>query len=82
MNTALIIKRMVQAVIGETTNRDELESILEVLYEIAGELDEDLYSDEYEEEEEFEGTEFPKLKKPAAPFGIKKPPQDYINKIK
>ena len=77
MNTAKIIKRMVQAVIGETTDRDELESILEVLYEIAGELDEYLYSDEYEEEEEFEGTEFPKLKKPAAPLGIKKPPKDY-----
>ena len=77
MNTAKIIKRMVQAVIGETTDRDELESILEVLYEIAGELDEYLYSDEYEEEEEFEGTEFPKLKKPAVPFGLKKLPKDY-----
>ena len=76
MNTAKIIKRMVQAVIGETTNRDELESILEVLYEIAGELDEELYSDEYEEEE-FEGTEFPKLNKPAAPFGLKKLQKDY-----
>lgn len=76
MNTALIIKRMVQAVIGETTNRDELESILEALYEVANELDMELYSDE-DEEEEFEGTEFPKLNKPAAPFGLKKLPKDY-----
>ena len=76
MNTAQTIKTMIQAVINQTTDLDELESILEALYEVANELDMELYSDE-DEEEEFEGTEFPKLNKPAAPFGLKKLPKDY-----
>lgn len=77
MNTAQTIKTMIQAVINQTTDRDELENILDALYEITNELDTELYS-EYEELE-FEGTEFPKLKAPA-PFGLKKLPPDYMNK--
>ena len=75
MNTAQTIKTIIKAVINQTTDLDELESILEVLYEVANELDMELYSDE-DEEEEFEGTELPKLKAPA-PFGLKKLPKDY-----
>ena len=78
MNTAQTIKTIIKAVINQTTDLDELESILEVLYEVANELDMELYSDEDDNEElEFEGTEFPKLNKPAAPFGLKKLPKDY-----
>lgn len=82
MNTAQTIKTIIKAITNEITDRNELEDILKVLYEIESELDMELYIHHYkdeddDEEEEFEGTEFPKLKKPAAPFGIKKLPKDY-----
>lgn len=80
MNTAQTIKTMIQAVINQTTNTDELESILDALYEVANELDRELYSEYEDNDSEFEDTEFPKLKAPA-PFGLKKLPKDYMSKI-